>query len=310
MGNKRGPFALLASLATASVLCLGASAWAQQVSMGNFSGDAGGTVQASATLSVGGVTPGIAGAQNDFSYDSANIAVQGKKVCKSDPTTSCNTDQECVEATGTPGDTCIVVPDCTVNSAIKKEATQFGFLPADCAGNTLPVSATCTGVRAIVFSISAPNRLIPDGATLYTCPIQIAGTASGNFPLTVSNVSLSFPTPPGGSVPGATGVSGSVQVGAVTPPVGTATSTPVTPVVEVTNTPTKTPVTPVVSPSATPTRTLTRTPTPSVTPTSGGVCPTCPEDDDGCQIGASGHGPAWLLLIPAIGLLAMRRRRG
>ena len=37
------------------------------------------------------------------------------------------------------------------------------------------------------------------------------------------------------------------------------------------------------------------------------TCPTC-EDDDGCQIGARGHGGAWLLLIPAIGLLVVRRR--
>ena len=85
------------------------------VAMLNVSGNAGDTVQVTAVLSVGGVTPGIAGAQNDFSFDSANLTVQGRKVCKSDPTTSCTTDPECVAATGTAGDTCIVVPDCTVN---------------------------------------------------------------------------------------------------------------------------------------------------------------------------------------------------
>jgi MYXO-CTERM domain-containing protein len=37
-------------------------------------------------------------------------------------------------------------------------------------------------------------------------------------------------------------------------------------------------------------------------------CPSC-EDDDGCQIGVAGQGSAWLLLIPAMALLAVRRRR-
>jgi hypothetical protein len=64
-------------------------------------------------------------------------------------------------------------------------------------------------------------------------------------------------------------------------------------------------------PSPTPTTkpVVTATATPTRTPTSGGVCPACPEDDDGCQIGVQGHTAAWLLLIPAIGLLAVRRRR-
>ncbi|MFI5398423.1 MAG: hypothetical protein ACHQ9S_23055, partial [Candidatus Binatia bacterium] len=130
-------------------------------------------------------------------------------------------------------------------TSIKKEATQFGYLPAGCAGTTLPVSAACTGVRAIVFSIASPNRLIADGATLYTCNIKIAaGAADGLYPLTVSNVSLSYPSPPGGAVPGATGVNGSVQVGP--PPLESPTPT---------NTvvlPSATPTTPVVLPSATP----------------------------------------------------------
>jgi hypothetical protein len=68
-----------------------------------------------------------------------------------------------------------------------------------------------------------------------------------------------------------------------------------------------------------PTSTPTSTPKPTATATKaggtatpttggGGVCPTC-EDDDGCQIGAGGHGFAWLVLVPAIGLLVVRRRR-
>jgi MYXO-CTERM domain-containing protein len=37
-------------------------------------------------------------------------------------------------------------------------------------------------------------------------------------------------------------------------------------------------------------------------------CPSC-DDDDGCQIGVAGQGSAWLLLIPAVALLAVKRRR-
>ena len=92
MGNKSRPFALVASLITASALCFGAtSAWSQQVTLGSVSGNPGDTVAVSAVLGVGGVTPGIAGAQNDFAYDSANVVVQGKQVCKADGTVSCTT---------------------------------------------------------------------------------------------------------------------------------------------------------------------------------------------------------------------------
>jgi hypothetical protein len=91
------------------------------------------------------------------------------------------------------------------------------------------------------------------------------------------------------------------------PPVTPATATP-------TLTPTSPP--PTATSTSTPTTAATATLTPTVTPKvgtptpttgGGGVCPTC-DDDDGCQIGASGHGAAWLLLIPAIGLLVVRRR--
>ena len=94
------------------------------------------------------------------------------------------------------------------------------------------------------------------------------------------------------------GVSGTITVtgGATATP--TSTSTPQ--VVLPTSTPTSTP-----KPTATATKAGgTATPTTG----GGGVCPTC-EDDDGCQIGARGHGSAWLVLVPAIGLLVVRRRR-
>jgi hypothetical protein len=48
---------------------------------------------------------------------------------------------------------------------------------------------------------------------------------------------------------------------------------------------------------------------PSATQTPVGGTSASVSDDDGCQIGAlGGHSGAWLLLMPAVGLLAMRRR--
>jgi MYXO-CTERM domain-containing protein len=88
------------------------------------------------------------------------------------------------------------------------------------------------------------------------------------------------------------------------------TATPVAPTATATApaataTPTATPVAPTATATA---PAATATPTATRTPTSGGVCPSC-EDDDSCQIGAQGHASGWLLLIPAIGLLVVRRRR-
>jgi hypothetical protein len=95
---------------------------------------------------------------------------------------------------------------------------------------------------------------------------------------------------------------GTTVVPAQAPP---ATSTPTS---TATAAPSATPTSTAVA-SATPTKPpATATPTATRTPT-GGACPGCPEDDDGCQITAPGNTPAWLLLVPAIGLLVVRRKR-
>jgi hypothetical protein len=211
------------------------------------------------------VTDGVAGTQNDITFDSVNTPINKLLVCVNDPTVSCTTDQECVTATGVADDKC-GVPDCTANATIKKEATAFGLLPSGCSGTA------CTGVRALVFGIKAStaNKLIPDGSVLYTCNFAISGTAAdATYPLTISNVVMSFPSPPGGQIAGATGVSGSVIVGVV-PPTNTPGVQPTnTPVVAPTNTPGGLPTatkTPAVQPSATAAATNTAVATATNTP--------------------------------------------
>jgi hypothetical protein len=216
MGKRMGRTAVLGSLITAGALCLSATtaqAQAASISLSSASGvSAGETISLTATLQDPGVDPGVAGAQNDLGYDSSKVAVVVRPVCASDPLTECTTDQECIDASGDPNDKC-GLPDCTVNTDIRKEATKFGFLPAGCSGSA------CNGVRALIFSLTSPNRLIPDGSDLYSCNVVVAQDApDGTYDVTVSNVILGYPSPPGGQVCGSESnpcgaTSGSVTVG-------------------------------------------------------------------------------------------------
>jgi hypothetical protein len=149
---------------------------------------------------------------------------------------------------------------------------------------------------------------IPAGATGGSYAVQLsklsAGDSSGGkvtlTPLS-GTVTLAG-TPPPITPPSATPTTPAVPSATPTTP-AVPSATPTTPAV-----PSATPTTPAVA-SATPTKpAATATPTATRTPT-GGACPGCPEDDDGCQISAPGNTPAWLLLIPAIGLLVVRRKR-
>ncbi|MBI3785777.1 MAG: hypothetical protein HY270_20480 [Deltaproteobacteria bacterium] len=136
------------------------TAVAAGVVLGSTTGNPGDTVSIAATLRATGVAPGVAGMQNDFSYDSARVAVGSI-------------------GTGR--------PDCAVNPAIDKGASAFSFLPIGCSG------AACNGVRAIVLSLSNVEP-IADGAVLYTCNVRIATNAPlSDYPLTVSNVVLTLP---------------------------------------------------------------------------------------------------------------------
>ncbi|MFI5395256.1 MAG: hypothetical protein ACHQ9S_06950 [Candidatus Binatia bacterium] len=144
--------------------------------------------------------PGIAAVANDFAYDASKISVPATRVCKETPAMPCTTDADCN------GDICIDAPDCQANPTLQKEASTFHFLPLGCSG------ADCTGVRAAVFSVTSPNRLIPDGAILYTCKIHIAAGTAGEAMLSTENVAVSCPSPPDRCASSLTGVDGTVVI--------------------------------------------------------------------------------------------------
>jgi hypothetical protein len=144
--------------------------------------------------------PGIAAVANDFAYDTSKISVPATQVCKETPAMPCTTDADCN------GDICIDVPDCQASATLQKEASTFGFLPLGCSGTD------CRGVRASVFSVVSPSRLIPDGAIVYTCKIDIAAGATGEAALSAGNVEVSCPSPPDSCTAPVTGVDGRVVI--------------------------------------------------------------------------------------------------
>ena len=123
-------------------------------------------------------------------------------------------------------------PDCAVNPAIEKDGTSFAFQPSGC----IP-GEDCTGVRALVVSNSNVDP-IPDGATLFTCPLSVAFNAVPPLPIACGNVGA---TDDDGRPLAARCVPGAIFLGPT--PTPTATGTP------------------------TATRTGTRTPTASPSPT-------------------------------------------
>jgi hypothetical protein len=142
----------------------------------------------------------VAGLQNDLSFGSATPILPSLRCSGLVGARRCTTDAEC----GAFG-RCQITPDCDVNVAINKNATNFSFQPPGCSG------AACTGMRAIVFDFLTVGQLIPDAALLYTCHVQIAGDASpGPYPLRPSNVIMSDAA--GNRIPGVTGSDGAIVV--------------------------------------------------------------------------------------------------
>lgn len=190
-------------------------------------------------------------------------------------------------------------PLCTVNPDIHKDGTSFAFMPVDCTPGT-----DCTSVRALVLSLAAQDP-IPDGSVLYTCTVAIAeDAADATYPLTCSNASAQDPS---GAPVGTNCTNGSAVVGVQ--PTATSTATPTGSTVP---TPTSTPGTGTATATVTPgtpvpptaTNTV-GTNTPVRTPTRFHIA-----DSDSCQIVAGAQSrPAWMLLIPAVLLLRLRRRR-
>jgi hypothetical protein len=198
----------------------------------------------------------------------------------------------------------IVIPDgaanvqTTVNLTASGGETPFKWgavsasagLQASVFGNALSLTATSPGA----FNVQV------------TVDDSLGGTDTKTLTYNVPAAGLPTSTP--------TDTATSTQT-----PTNTPTQTPVSPTNTPTNTPTHTPTQiPTNTPTTTATPTKTATTTASSTPTTvpsatqtpvGGASATV-SDEDGCQIGAiGGHSGAWLLLIPAVGLLAMRRRQ-
>jgi hypothetical protein len=146
---------------------------ALQVSGGQ--GRPGDVVTVTATLTTAGAS--IAGTQNDIAFDPKQISVVAKANGK---------------------------PDCSPNRQLGKEGTAFSFLPPKCQ------TGTCTGVRALVLSLSNVAA-IPNGSVLYTCKVAISAQASpGAHPLSLSHAGFSNPT--GQAITAAT-ADGAITVG-------------------------------------------------------------------------------------------------
>ena len=87
-------------------------------------------------------------------------------------------------------------PDCTVNSAIGKEASAFGFRPRGCD----PGRRQCNVVRAVVLAFDNVDA-IPSGAVLYTCAVSIAVDApAGRYDVIIREGLYSPPPPAAGDL--------------------------------------------------------------------------------------------------------------
>jgi hypothetical protein len=142
------------------------------IDVGIVAGSAGATVSVPVTLDADGLA--VAGVQNDITFNSLTpIAATGA---------------------GT--------PDCAVNPDTGK-SLYTAFRPAGCTPG-----ATCTGIRALVLSLTDLSP-IPDGV-LYTCTVTIAPEApAGTYPLINSTLGSSDPL---GTAQPVTGADGAIIV--------------------------------------------------------------------------------------------------
>lgn len=234
----------------------------------------------------------LGGAQNDILFDSSKVSLASATACKINA------------AIGTGDAGCEEDPVVGPCKTLSRNLVNCGTTPSapGCEGQ----SANISRFRGIIAATAVPNNnVIPTGSVLYSC--EFDATASAD--LINSNIVASDPF---GARLDAGGDDGQICIGDCgTPP----TPTP-TPEAENTATPTNTAVpptatntpantnTPTVKPTtAVPVATATATKTKSV-PATGG------DDDDGCNISTSRtNSNAILLLIPALGLLAIRRKR-
>lgn len=160
-------------------------------------------------------------------------------------------------------------PDCAVNPAIDKAATQFSFHPQSCSG------AQCTGITALVLALDNVTP-IPDQAVLFRCRVAIGPSAPAGLAAVTVTAAVSR-DPNGGALP-TTGSDGGIAVSDAPFVSPTPTATGPSPTVTETGTPTATgtPATPTTTATATPTATVTTTLPPTASPTPTATAPPSP----------------------------------
>jgi Alpha/beta hydrolase domain/MBG domain (YGX type) len=163
-------------------------------------------------------------------------------------------------------------------TVVKADQTiTFGPLPdLGLADSPTSVSVTATSGLAVSISSTTPSVCTISGSSVTlvsigTCTLHATQGGDGDWNAAPA-VDGSFAVQPTNTPVPATNTPGATATATAAPPTATSAAT--------------------------------RTPTGTATPVPSG------NDDDGCQIAAvSGHGFAWLLLIPAVGLLVRPRRR-
>jgi MYXO-CTERM domain-containing protein len=165
---------------------------------------------------------------------------------------------------------------------LAKQTYTDGDTFEDTVVTTAVVAATVApGTGPTNTPTTAPATATPTTAVATATPTTAPATAT---PTTVSGTAT--PTRPPATVTPTT-VSGTA----------TATTAPAT-------------ATPTIGPATATATARPPTTTPTTVPTTapGQPTPTPEDDDDGCQISTAGGGSGWLLLIPAVALLVLRRR--
>ena len=295
MGKKSGRFTLLASLVTASALYVGVAV-AQVPSINVGSADPGANNKAVIDITLASNGANVGGTQNTIVFDNTVLSLASAD-CKINPAIG-------LSPQGAEGAQCADDPSIGPCKNLSKTIKPCGTSPQP-LGCPSDAGTNLSVVNAIVAATAAPNtNPIPDGV-LYTCTFTVTNAAG--LPTSLGNLSIVASDPTGhqlcsGSATPCGGTGGSIPTGGA-PPTNTPRVTPPT------NTPTVTPPTntPGVTP-ATNTPVVVATATPTATDTPGGGGPSF-EDSDGCHIGTTATGFGWWLLIPAVGLLVIRRRR-
>jgi len=235
----------------------------------------------------------VGGMQNDILFDSSIVNLTGVARCTINPAIGTGL-ENCDE------DPANITEPC---KTLSRNLVNCGTTPTapGCDGQ----GANISRFRGIIAATAVPNNnSIPSGTVLYSCNFDVIN--AGALPTTLTNTNIVASDPFGVRLD-ASGSNGSIAAEGTpptpTPTVDQPTNTPT--VVPPSNTPTVVPAT------STPTNTIVVAPATATATATQVSCSTCDDDDDGCHISTSGSSNrrGWLLLIPALGMLVLRRRR-